>query len=217
MKQTTKTTTLKVLLGIFILGFFHMQGIARIIMNTSELAFEEPGRTGIRSYVIEAAGNFLSSQSDFLLFLNKIEIEEINGIDFAELQQIINNAVVHMKSAKAKYNDLTKLADSTPHDQPTITTLMNYYYTSFKGSKGLNSVIFNKVETYLICGDVRGLYHQLLADTQSILEQLTVIKSIVDAEVIPENSNLWQVNQTYSETLIFGQYAAEIFYNVAGK
>lgn len=217
MKQPIKTTILKVLLGIFILGLFHMQGIARFIFNHSEIGFEEPGRTGIRQYVVEAAGGFLNSHSDFLLFLNKIEMEEINGIDYAELQQVIHNAVAHMENARAKYNDLTQLADSTPYDQPTIIGLMNFNYTSFQESKGLNSVIFNEVETYLSSGDVRGLYHQLLADTQSILDQLTLIKSDVDAEVIPENSDLWQVNHAYSETLLFGQGAAEIFYDVTGK
>ena len=217
MKQNYKTAIFKVFLVTFILCLFHMQGIARVIANTSEIAFEEPGSTGIRQYVIEAAGDFLNSQSNFLLFLNKIEMEELNGIDYAELQQVINNAVVHMENARTKYNDLTQLADSTPYDQPTITQLMNFNYTSFQESKGLNSVIFNKGKTYLSCGDVRGLYHQLLADTQSILDQLTVIKSVVDAGVIPENSGLWQVNQSYCETLLFGQYAAEIFYDVAGK
>lgn len=214
MKQTNKTAILKILLGIFILGLFHMQGIARVIFNKSEIGFEEPGSTGIRSYVIKAAGSFLKSHSDLLLFLNKIEMEEINGIDFAELQQIINNAVVHMENAKVKYNDLTQLADSSPYDQPSITKLLNFNYTLFQDNKGLNGVIFNNVENYLNCGNIRELYYQLLADTQSILDQLTVIKSAVDAEVIPNNSYLWQVNQSYCETLLFGQYAAEIFYDV---
>jgi hypothetical protein len=217
MKQTNKTGILKVFVGIFILCFFHVQGIAKIIMNNSEMGFEEPGRTGIRSYVMEAAGDFLKSQSDFFLFLNKIEMEEINGVDYAELQHVINNAVVNMENARAKYNDLAQLADNTPYHQPTITQLMNFNYTSFQDSKGLNSVIFNEVDAYLPGGDVRGLYYRLLADTQSILDLLTVIKSAVDAEVIPENSAVWQVNQSYSETLLFGQYAAEIFYDVTGN
>jgi hypothetical protein len=217
MKQKSKAAISRVFLGIFILCFFHMHGIAKYIANSSELGFEEPGSTGIRTYVIEAAGGFLNSQSDFLLFLNKIEMEEINGVDFAELQQVIHNAVVHMENARAKYNDLAQLADNTTYDQPTITVLMGFAYTSFQETKGLNGVIFNEVKAYLIGGDIRGLYHRLLANTQPILDQLTVIKSVVDAQVIPENSNLWRVNQAYSEMLLFGQYAAEIFYDVAGK
>ncbi len=217
MKQTTKKSILKVFLVIFILGFFHWQGIARFIVNKSEMGYEEPGRTGIHQYVIEAAGGFLKSQSDFLLFLNKIEMEEINGIDFAELRRIINDAVVHMENARAKYKDLTQLADITPYDQPTITGLMGFNYTLLKDSKKMNRVIFNEVMTYLSSGDVRGLYHQLLADTQSIQDQLILIKYDVDAEVIPGTSGLWQVNQSYSETLIFGQYAAEVFYDVTGN
>lgn len=217
MNQTSKTAILKVFLVILVLFVFGMNSAAKIVNNYSEQAFGEPGSTEIRLYVIEAAGGFLNSHSDFLLFLNKIEMEEINGIDYAELQQIINNAVAHMENARAKYNDLTQLADITPYHQPVITGLVNFNYTSFQVNKRLNSVIFNEVETYLSGGDVRGLYHRLLADTQSILDQLTVIKSAVDAEVIPENPGLWQVNQAYSETLLFGQYAAEIFYDVTGK
>lgn len=212
-----KKSLLSVLMGLFIVGFFHIQGFAKLIANTSEIGFEEPGRSGIRPYVIDAAGSLLISRSDFLLFLNKIELEEINGIDFTELQQIINNAVAHMENAKAIYTDLTQLADSTAYDQSTINNLMNFNYSSFQNNKGLNSVIFNKVGTYLNCGDIRGLYHQLLADTQSILDRLIVIKSVVDDEVIPGNSDLWQINQSYVETLLFGQYAAEIFYDLAGN
>ncbi|MGD2087373.1 MAG: hypothetical protein PVH61_14410 [Candidatus Aminicenantes bacterium] len=217
MKQTSKTTILKVLLGIFILGLFQMQGITRIIFNKSEIGFEEPDSTGIRTYVIEAAGFFLKSQADFSLFLNKIEMEEINGVDFAELQQVISNAVVYMEQARKKYNDLTQLADSTPYDQSTINTLVNFNYASFQGSKELNSVIFNEVETYFNSGDVRGLYHRLLVETQTILDQLILIKYDVDAEVLPGNSDLWGVNQSYCKNLLFGQYAAKIFYDVAGK
>jgi len=217
MEKTTKTTILKSFFVIFILCFFHVQGIAKWIANTSEIGFEEPDSSGIRTYVIEAAGGFLKSQSDFLLFLNKIEMEEINGIDFAELKQVINNAVVNMENAMLKYESLTQLADSTPYDQSTITTLVSFNYISFQGNKGSNSVIFKEVKTYLCSGDVRGLYHRLLENTQSLLDQLTAVKSVVDAEVIPENSTLWQVNQAYSEMLLFGQYAAEIFYDLAGK
>ena len=208
MKQTTKKSILKVFLGIFVLFVFSMNPAAKIKSNYSENAFEEPARTEIRLYVIEAAGCFLKSQAYMLLFLNKIELEEKNEIDYAELRQIINDAVVHMEMARAKYNDPTQLADNAPYDQPTIHVLMGFDYTSFQG---------NKVETYLSSGDVRGLYHRLLTDTQSILDQLTVIKSAVDAQVIPKNSDLWLVNKSYCETLLFGQYAAEIFYDIAGK
>ena len=217
MKQNYKTTIFKVFLVIFILCVFQMQGMGRIIMNTSEIAFEEPGSTGIRQYVIEAAGDFLNSQSNFLLFLNKIEMEELNGVEYAELQQVINNTVVHMENARTKYKGLTQLANNTPYDQTKNAELMVFNYTSFQENKGLKGVIFNDVEAYLISGDVRGLYQQILGDTQSILDQLNVIKSAVDAEVIPNNSDLWQVNQSYSATLLSGQYAAEVFYDLNGK
>ena len=194
-----------------------MYSDAKFIQNSSEKAFEEPGRTVIGQYVIEAAGYFLNSQSDFLLLLNKIEMMEIDGIDYAELQQVINNTVIDMEKARAKYYDLIQLADSTPIAIPRITQLMNFNYMSFQESKGLNSGIYDEVKTYLIGGDVRGLYYQFLANIQSILDRLNLIKADVDAEVIPSTSGLWRVNQLYTEALLFGQYTAEIFYSVTGK
>jgi hypothetical protein len=217
MKQTIKRKILKLFLIIVILFLFDLNAAAKFIANASERGFTASGSTGIRQYVIEAAGYFLKSQAEMLLFLNKIELEEINGIDYAELQRIIHNAVVYMGKAREKYNDLTQLAESTPYDQSTITALVNFNYTSFQGSKELNSVLFNEAKTYLSGGNVRGLYRHFRADTQSILDQLTVIKSDVDAEVIPETLNLWRVNKSYCEILLFGQYVAEVFYEVTGN
>ena len=73
------------------------------------------------------------------------------------------------------------------------------------------------METYLGTGDVRGIYHKILSDSQVIIDKLTVVKSVIDTGSLPETSDLWRLNQLYSDTQLLGQYAAEVFYDITGK
>ena len=166
---------------------------------------------------MEAAGNFLQSHSAFLLFLTRIELSELNGLDYSELRQIIGNTIGYMENARANYTDLVERADNATYDQGITKTLMNFDYQSFSEQKSLNKQIFSEVKSYLDSGDTRGIYYKILSDTQLILAQLTVIKSAVDSRMFPAMSDLWRVNQIYAETLLFGQYTAEIFYDITGK
>ncbi|MCP5107290.1 MAG: hypothetical protein GY950_28140 [bacterium] len=214
MKQS-KSAILKVLVGVCIVVLFSVNAFARLVANGSPKGFVEPERPAIEGLVIEGAGYFLKSHSDTLLFLNKVELSDIQGADFTELQLLIDNAIADMQNAKTKYISLTEIADTAPYDQAFITALLNLDYASFQQNNGLNGVIFSETQTYLSSGDIRGVYHQLLSDTQDILDKLALVKTAVDAETIPEMSYIWRLNQAYSDTLFFGQYAAEVFYEVA--
>lgn len=217
MIKKNNSVILKLLLGVFVLFLFNNHVFTKLVHNGAKKGFEEPESTIIQGYVIEAAGHFLESHSDFLLFLNRIELADLNGVDYSELQSMINNTIANMENAKTKYNELTQIADAAPYDQSFITGLLNFDYASLQQDKSLNSVIFNEVENYLSTGDIRGIFHKTLADTQHILDMLTLIKSAVDAETLPETEDLWRVNQAYSETQLVGQYAAEVFSEVTGK
>jgi hypothetical protein len=217
MIKKKNSVILKLLLGVFILFLFNYSAFSKLVHNGASAGFSEPESTAIQGYVMEAAGHFLESHADFLLFLNRVELADLDGVDYSELQLMINNTIAHMTNAKTTYNDLTQIADAAPYDQPFITELLNFDYASLQQDKSLNSVIFNEVETYLSAGDIRGIFHKTLADTQYILDLLTPVKSAVDAETLPETEDLWRVNQAYSETQLVGQFAAEVFSAVTGK
>ncbi|MDQ1353990.1 MAG: hypothetical protein QG657_4299, partial [Acidobacteriota bacterium] len=142
---------------------------------------------------------------------------DLNGVDYAELQQLVESALTNMVNAKAKYSSLTQIAETTAYEQTVIDLLTTFDYYSFQQTYGLNSVIFNQTATYLETGDIRGLYDKILSDTQAIIDKLTSIKSVIDAETLPETSYLWRLNQSYTDTLLVGQYAAEVFYDITGK
>lgn len=217
MIKKNNAAILRLLVGILVLFLFNNYAFAKLVHNGAEESFAGPESTTIRGYIIEAAGHFLESHADFLLFLSRIELADLNGADYPGLQLLVNNTIAHMTDAKTKYTLLTQIADATPYDQAFIDRLLNFDHPFLQQGKNLDRVEFNQVETYLVTGDIRGAFHKTLTDTQQLLDMLTPIKSAVDAETLPETEDLWRLNQSFSETQLTGQYAAEVFSAVTGK
>jgi hypothetical protein len=210
-----------ILLAVFILFSLNVKLNAYFFANEGDRAYkgggkyDEKGDTKtIREYTIEGAAYFLQSHSDFLLFLKKIELSELNGLEYPELQDIINSTIENIEKAKDAYINLISVAKATPYNGEVIEKLLLFDYTGFQREKGLNNVIFSKVAEFLSKGDVTGLYIQLKLDIESILEQLSNIQTSVDNEKFPEISNLWLINQKCSELILFGQYSSEVFFMV---
>jgi hypothetical protein len=123
----------------------------------------------ISTYITEGAGNFLESYSDFMRFLSKVERADIEGMDYGELSQILNDAIKKMEKAKEKYIELKQIAAVTPYKQTVINELLNIAY---------------KIERH------------------------------IDAQKRPEFSDLWELNESCSKSLLFGQYAARVFFDI---
>ena len=219
MKSKTRSTILTFFVIVFILFLFNMNGFSKIIANYSEKGFESPGREIIRLHIIEAAGYFLKSYSNFLLLLNNVELSDIERerIDYAQCRQIINDTILQMENARERYGTLKQIADSTPYNQTVISRLLDANDSLLQERDGSKSVISNEVAVYLRSGDVRGIYHQMFSDTRQILDMLSVIKSAVEAEMTPANFDLWKVNRFYSRSMLLGQYIAEIFSKITGQ
>jgi hypothetical protein len=193
---------------LYVYGYF--------VLNEFEEAYEEGERSAstIRKYIIEGAGYFLKSNSNIQLFLNKIELSELNGMDYSELQNIINSAIENMENAKETYINLISIAKVTPYNPFIIEKLQLFDYPGFQKENKLNSEIFKQVETFLSIGDVTGLYIKFKLDIDSILVPLYNIKASVYNETFPEISSLWLINQKYSELVLFGQYGSQVFFEI---
>lgn len=217
MIKGIKLAILKVLSVVLILSVFQVNAFSRFILNGVTASFVEQDQPVIEGYVMEGAGYFLKSHSDTLLLLNQIELSDLNGVDYVELQQLVDNALTNMLNAKAEYTSLTQIADTALYDQTVVDQLPAFGYYSFQQAKGLNNGILGQVEDYLGNGDVRGIIHKILLDTQVIIDKLVDVKSVIDTGSLPETSDLWRLNQFYSDTQLLGQYAAEVFYDITGK
>ncbi|MCX6581963.1 MAG: hypothetical protein NT166_17475 [Candidatus Aminicenantes bacterium] len=218
IKQTGLKFVSRILLAVFVLFLVQVNVFALIYGNESQKGFGNPGGKSsgptIKTYVLQGAGYFLNSYSDILLFLNKIELAELNGVDYIELQNIVTRAGENIQQQKDAYLNLTQLADATPYDPAVIDQLSSFDYAAFQREKALNSVIFADVQSYLSKGDIRGVYHRFLAVAETLQAQLNTIKTDIDAGRYPQPSALWNLDQISAQSLLFGQYTAEVFYRV---
>ena len=207
----------KTLIAIFtVFVFCGVNLFPLMVLNRGDEAYEEGERSvsTIRKYIIEGAGYFLKSNSNMQLFLNKIELSELNGMDYSELQNTINSAVENMENAKETYSNLISITKITPYNPSVIEKLQLFDYPGFQEENKLNSEIFKQVEAFLSIGDVTGLYIKFKLDIDSIIVLLYNIKSSVDNEKFPEISSLWLINQKYSELMLLGQYGSQVFFEI---
>ena len=218
MITSFKQNAVILLVGIFILLFISMNAYSRVVLNWLDEPFGYPGEnslsTGsIGSHIVDGAGYFLKGQSEFLLFLNRVEtspgVEDVNA---SEMQTILNRAVENMEKAKETYAFLKQLAYSTPYNPLVMEKLLAFDYETFRNERGVNNDVFAGVKQYLAKGDVRGIFAGMLANTGAILQSLNIVKGQLDAGQFPELKNLWRLNQSFAETMLLGQYAAEIMY-----
>jgi hypothetical protein len=165
----------------------------------------------IETYVIQGAGYFLEGNSCIQTILNHAELQDLKGIDYNELHQLVDRAYFNITIARLTYEQLIRIAEMTPYNQEFVSKLKAFDYQSYMTETGLNSVVFNKVREYLEKGDITGSFKHTYSNLCDIEELLTSIKNGTAVNRIPELSLLWKLNETCAETSLFGSYAARVF------
>jgi hypothetical protein len=230
MIKTNKQIILTVTLGILVLLILTGNLLSLIVANESPRGFVNPpgaptalvgSKVGgvktissIENYVVRGAGYFLNGYANSLLFLNTVELSELDGLQFNQLTKMIGDAAADMENAYVTYAALDQEAALTPYNPDVIRLLEVFDYNGFMVKKNLNPLILKKVEGYLSKGDIRGVYHYLYTSVESILPIQYRLKAAVEAGKAPDAADLWLLNQMYSDTLLFGQYVAQIFYEI---
>jgi hypothetical protein len=182
--------------------------------NASTQSIVQSSGGYINYLVVKGASYFLYSHSKFQMFLNKVELSEIYGINYDELNGIIDEAISKMDSAQYTYYVLKVVAAETPYNQSVIERLKSFDYDGFFYGRDLNPVVFNKVKEYLYNGDITGAYCEMFSNKSILLDKLIFVKRFISKGSIPPISELWSLNQVYSNSLLFGQYIAMIFSSV---
>lgn len=173
------------------------------------------GSTPTISELIARGGNYLFKSSSYMdLLFSEVEYSEISGPDYQTLQDAIDPAIDYMEKAKATYLKLKNLAAETPYNQDLISKLMSFDYDAFQQKNGLLPTMSGKVKDFLGAGDVRGVYNEFHSYAGQILDLLYLLKKDAASETFPKLSTLWSVNQKCMEFKLFGQYVAEVFYNL---
>jgi hypothetical protein len=219
MKVFKRKLKLKVLFGTFIIMIFSMNTFSYILLNGSGKGYPSgDGDKGIinnlsiEMYVVQGSGYFLEGNSCIQSILNRVELQDFNGIDYNELVQLVHRAFFNIILARLAYEQLIQLAELTPYNHEFISKLKTFDYESFMTNMGLNLVVFGKVMEYLEKGNITGTFKHTYSNLIAIEDLLTDIKNEISVDRIPELSLLRKLNETCAEVSMFGSYAARVFH-----
>jgi hypothetical protein len=220
MTKTNKLAVLVIFFGILTLSLFTTNLLPLVIANESPGGFASPSGTigeinnSIDNYVLKGAGYFLNGYGDILRFMNTIELAKLEGPQYDQLTRYIADAVVNMENANFTYTALVQEAAQTPYNLTVILKLRAFDYNGFMEKNNLNPFIFKKVEEYLRNGNIRGIYSYLQGTVENVLPVLYRVKTAVQSGKSPVGVDVWMLGQTCSEILLFGQYTAQVFYEI---
>jgi len=210
-----------VLIGVLLFSAVPVHG--RMFANYSEFAYEEgDGTRGtgeaplacsytMEELVIKGAEYYFKAHADMDILSEKVEISDIYGADFNTLRWTVNSALDNMNMARYYYQELQYKANNTPYNQVVINKLLAFDYDSFQEEHGLFKEIFSEIKSYLVTGDVRGIYRRTSAYFDGLIDTLETIKEELSAGQVPSNAHMWKLNQTCAKAHMFGQYVARVF------
>ncbi|MCP5103403.1 MAG: hypothetical protein GY950_08490 [bacterium] len=196
-------------------------GFALIDSNGAGTGYEggdPPGGTssyassnGIEYYIEEGIGYYLGAREKTDALLRMVESQSTQGVDFNELKTAVDGALDNINSAAATFGGLIQKAESTPYNSSVISLLKEFDYDAFGLENGLNGIIFSEVEEFLKSGDITGVFKRKHSDFLKIAALLNPAKNEIYDNRIPGVSGLWELNEVFSESSLFGSYVARVF------
>jgi hypothetical protein len=223
----SKHNGVKFILVIVLVIFMKAYLFSWVFANGSGNAYEPPpdpgsesrltGTVTMEADIARGAGYFLEAYAHTLLFMNQLELSNFQGLDYRQLRFLLDTALKRMKQANAAYIHLHRTAEYTPYNPVVIDGLKNFNYEALCISLGLNREIFAGVQAYLGSGSVTEMYGKLISDMEAIIKLITKVKENIDNGVFPNTSRVRQLSQAFSKSLLFGQYVADVFENLANQ
>ena len=218
-KMSKKTPSIfhKTLMLCFIFALCSTQIYPRIWCNTTDGGFTDDevlAGFSMKTHIVEAAAHFLNAYGHTMLLLNKIELSELYGLNFTEAQQLTNIAIEEMNYAIAEFSSLRELAAKTPYNDNVLDLVAAYDFAQFESRKKANASILGNLKDLLVQKKLREYYDQIQTNLYEIVGHLNLLKSHLDGNIYPDFEAVHNLNQVLAETMISGEYAAEIFHEV---
>lgn len=188
-------------------GIFYVTGDDGIGENADSLV----NTNKIEQLVINSAVLFLEANQEIQSFLAQYEGQDADVLNFQSMQSPASAALSKISQAVSAYNNLAGAAKATPYNWGIIYRLWFFDYDGYMYQYGLNRTIFRQVKGYLWYGDINGVFDEMrrrVVKIESLLEQIT---ASLNSDRFPELDVVWTLNETLSETSLFGSYVARVF------
>lgn len=175
------------------------------------LSIQASGNQIIEYYIMEGGGYYLEATSGIQSLLKRVEIQDIQGVCYPDLQRLSGNTLYWMQKAKESYEKLILTAEVTPYNQEVLEKLKAFDYDGLKVKYGLNGEVLAIVRGHLQEGDITGLFKRSYSDYMEMIDILKKIKSEVYLYRMPDLSLFLQLNEKQSETSLLGSYVVRVF------
>ncbi|MGD2093005.1 MAG: hypothetical protein PVH61_42980 [Candidatus Aminicenantes bacterium] len=219
MNSINRNPILTVSLFFIILILSNNSLLAYISCNGSGSGYDDPdtgedlikNTASIDTLITEGAGYYLQGNADIQTLLNRVELQDLKGIDYLEMQRLVDSALQHITNARLTYEKLVSKAEATPYNPVVIEQLKSFDYNSFMLENRLNETIFKKAAGYLVDGDITGSFRHVL----SVVRYMEFLLTVVKTEMYFNRLEIyWQLNDLCAETTLFGSFIARVFHQI---
>jgi len=191
----------------------------RVVSNYLGSAYENQGEHResigpIETRVIKGAAYFLESYSNYLSFLNRLELCDLQPQEPGQLETLLESAISGMESTLKEYEQLLDISGQTRYNQRAVALLKTFDFRAFMAHNDLIPDIFKDVEAYLKNGDINGISKALANDFSRILDDLVVLRTEIDSSHLPSPGALLKLQGSYSRAFLFGQYTAAVLFEI---
>lgn len=230
MDKGGKTLTLTLVIGFLALTLLTGPAFARNFFNgegdiycfipgcedagtsgQTKVVFIQSSHMNLETLIIKRAGHFLVSFSNAMMFSNKHEVFETDGVQYSDLADSFYKTLANLEIALEYSYLFEEQAETKSLNPKMVTKLQSFDYIAFAAKKQLNPIVFSKVVLFLKNGDLAGLNRETSNMFEELHKMLYTLKTSIDNGQFPENESVWRISQKYSEILLFGQYCAEVF------
>jgi len=176
--------------------------------------FRKIASSEIGSMITDSASELLQSASEAFLFMNEVEIAGSNGLNVNAALQRVDLAAARIEQAQKIFKDIIMRGRETGYDAKRISKLKAFNYGLYAKENGLNREIMTQVAAYLGKGNVLGFYGHHVVNLQKLLNTLNRIKGDLLDGRLSDNRVLWSLLQQYTLTMMVGNYASLVFYQI---
>jgi len=217
-----KKLIVKALLVTIVTAFLCMNVYAYIDLNGSGGGYGNAGESSggssicsqnndLEYFIMLGAGHYLDAKTDIQQLLKTVEWQDIRGVNYTNMQGLVDSALYHMKNALYISELLIGTAEVTPYNETVQALLKDFDYNAYMLENGLNKGSFEIVRQHLQTGDITGIFKRTHANYTKIVQLLEAVKKEVYNNTMPGLSIFWQLNETLDNTSTIGSYTARIF------
>ncbi len=219
--MSLKKSAVKAIVIWIMIGTLNINVMGRYWANHGGSAYDEADggsastiSNSIEDHIVRGARYYYKANSNVQRLLEIFEAQDVEGIDPDVVNGWLEGALENMSNAVETYGQLIGKAETTPYNSAFVAELMEIDYDDFAFKNGLNAVVIKELEGYLKQGDVTGVFKKIHARLLKLQNTLILIKIESGQNRIPGTSVFWKLNEKFSESSLFGSYAARVFKSV---